>query len=71
MFTTKTIISNVVQINNHYIIAKHIEEIEVDANKVLIHMTSGRKITIDQPNNEKAVVFANEILECLGYTKDD
>lgn len=69
--TNKTTVHNkAIKINDHCIMIQHIEEIEVDCNKVLVYMSSGRKITIDKTNYEKAQEFAKHILSVMGIENE-
>lgn len=59
---TISVVFGSLKINDHMLISKHIEEMQIDGDKVLIYMVSGRKITLGCTSHQSAKAFAEEIL---------
>lgn len=69
MFETSTTIhTHLLKFGDHYIMWDHVEEIQLDGPSVLIHMVSGRKITLPFDTYEQAKEFVDQTLNDLGIT---
>lgn len=66
MFPEVHNVSYAIFIGDRVIMARHVEEVQVDHCRVIIYMASGRNITLNYKSHEEAKAVSNQITSELG-----